>query len=430
MEGSKSSSDESHMDKEEKNIPFETSPLAQRTVHPTTDGLSQLSSAKRIRSQSRPSIRSHESWTDGYQVARENEDDEEKQLPAAGEQPSKEEFQVAFDGDNDPENPRSKTLARKWLINIITCSSAVCVTCASSMVTSTYTQLEREFGVSREVCTLALSIFVVGLGLGPMFLAPLSEFYGRRPIYVGAFGMFLIWLIPCAVARNIETLIIARFFNGLAGSAFLSVAGGTVGDMFLKSQLSLPMMIFTASPFLGPELGPVIAGFINQYADWRWTFYVLLIWAGVQEVLIIALVPETYHPVLLKRKAVRMRAETGNDAWYAPIERMNKTVLKTVLWSCIRPFQLLVFEPMCLCLCLLSAILLGILYLFFGAFPLVFENNYGFTTSQVGLAFIGLMVGLILGVLCDPIWRRNYARLVMNNGGVSEPEFRLPPTIL
>lgn len=195
------------------------------------------------------------------------------------------------------------------------------------------------------------------------------------------------------------------------------------------------------------EIGPIVGGFINQYTDWRWSFYVLLIWAGVMLSLIrksseqhyqdneayyaaVLFVPETYHPVLLRSKAIKLRKETGNAAWKAPIEKMNKSVTKTVLWSCIRPFQLLFFEPMCLSLCLLSAILLGILYLFFGAFPLVFENNHGFTLSQTGLTFLGIFVGMIVGVSCDPLWHRNYARLVRNNGGVSEPEFRLPPTIL
>lgn len=106
-------------------------------------------------------------------------------------------------------------------------------------------------------------------------------------------------------------------------------------------------------------------------------------------------------------------------------------------------------------LCLQSAILLGILYLFFGAFPLVFGDNYDFTLSQVGLSFLGLFVGMILGtpsrslhdristtdmavtgILSDPIfWSRNYLRLVRKREartgeiGVAEPEARLPPTI-
>lgn len=103
-----------------------------------------------------------------------------------------------------------------------------------------------------------------------MVLSPLSEFYGRRIIYLCAFGMYFIWLIPCALANNITCMLIVRFLDGLAGSAFLSVAGGTVGDMFHKHQLSAPMMLYTASPFVGPEVGPVMGGFINQFTDWRW----------------------------------------------------------------------------------------------------------------------------------------------------------------
>ena len=58
-------------------------------------------------------------------------------------------------------------------------------------------------------------------------------------------AFFVVWLIPCAVAPNIQTMLVARFLDGLAGSAFLSVAGGTVGDMFARHELQAPMMIFT-----------------------------------------------------------------------------------------------------------------------------------------------------------------------------------------
>lgn len=149
------------------------------------------------------------------------------------------------------------------------------------------------------------------------------------------------------------------FIDGLAGSAFLSVAGGTVGDMFPKEKLSAPMMVYTASPFVGPEVGPVIGGFINQFADWRWSFWVLVIWAGLLYLLLLLFVPETYAPVLLRRKAIKLRKETGDDRWKAPIEVMERSVAKTVMWSCIRPFQLLFLEILTLQLCLLSAILLG-----------------------------------------------------------------------
>lgn len=86
----------------------------------------------------------------------------------------------------------------------------------------------------------------------------------------------------------------------------------------------------------------------------------------------------------------------------------------------------------CLNLCILSAILLGILYLFFGAFPLVFQNNHGFSISQTGLSFLGLFVGMLTGIASDPLWKACYDRLVRKReaqGGHSEPEFRLPSTM-
>jgi MFS family permease len=90
-----------------------------------------------------------------------------------------------------------------------------------------------------------------------LVILTLWQFYGRRSIYITSFSFFLVWLIPCAVAQNIETMIVCRFLNGLAGSAFLSVAGGTVGDLFNRHELSAPMMLYTSAPFMGPEVGPL-----------------------------------------------------------------------------------------------------------------------------------------------------------------------------
>ena len=90
---------------------------------------------------------------------------------------------------------------------------------------------------------------------------------------------------------------------------------------------------------------------------------------------------------------------------------------------------------MCSNLCVYSALLLGILYLFFGAFAIVFETNHGFQLYQVGLSFLGLLVGMLVGIATLPFWDRHYRSLVRHREeaggepGGSEPEFRLPPTI-
>ena len=212
---------------------------------------------------------------------------------------------------------------------VLVCSStSLAVTCTSSLYAMIYAQIEPEFGVSNIVATLGVSLFVAGLGLSPMILGPMSEFYGRKPIYVVSLILFVILLIPAAVAQNIETMLIFRFLDGFAGSAFLTVSGGTVGDCFSGPQLQSPMLIFTASPFMGPILGPIVGGFINSFANWRWSFWTLLIWAVVQMFMVTLLVPETYHPVLLKRKAEKLRKETGDDRWHAPMEKIKKSKIK------------------------------------------------------------------------------------------------------
>jgi MFS family permease len=118
------------------------------------------------------------------------------------------------------------------------------------MYTSAYTQVTADLHVSQLVAVVGLSMFIAGLGIGPMFLAPLSEFYGRRLIYLVSFTFFTLFLIPCALARHISVLLIFRFLSGMVGSVFLSVAGGTVGDMFSKSEVGPPMTVFTAATFV------------------------------------------------------------------------------------------------------------------------------------------------------------------------------------
>ncbi|KAK8039961.1 multidrug resistance protein [Apiospora rasikravindrae] len=341
----------------------------------------------------------------------------------------KDPFEVTFDGDHDAYCPRSMSLMHKWAIVIIVGLGSLCLTCVSSIYTTTYSQMNPEFGISTIVGTLGLSTFVLGIALGPLLMSPLSEFFGRRPIYLVSWGMFLIWLIPSAVAKNAATMIVARFFDGFFGSSFLSVAGGSVSDLFRRDAIQAPMVIIALAPFIGPSLGPLLGGFINYNVNWRWTYYVSIIWAFVLFIAIVLFTPETYHPVKLREKARSLRKETGDERWKAPMEMKDKSVARAVGLSLLRPFQLLIWEPMCLCLCLFSAILLGTLYLFFGAFHLIFGAVYDFNLWQTGLAFMGILIGMLAAGATDPLWHRVYARLLEQNNGVPEPEFRLPPAV-
>ena len=176
-------------------------------------------------------IQRSRSYGNGYGCTTFHDDEENPKDAEKCQDPNKQ-FEVRFDGDSDPMNPKSFSKFRKWTIVIIVSAGSTCVTCASSMYTLTYGQITTEFHISRVVATLGLSLFVMGLGLGPMILGPLSEFYGRRPIYIISFAFFMIWLIPCAVAKNIGTELVSRFIDGCAGSAFLSTYSWSLYCLF------------------------------------------------------------------------------------------------------------------------------------------------------------------------------------------------------
>ena len=171
---------------------------------------------------------------------------------AAKNEDQTEQPEVRWDA-HDKMNPYNMSTSRKWFLILLISSTTLCYTCTSSLYTTTYDQITVEFRCSRIVATLGLSLFIGGLGIGPMILAPLSEFYGRKPVYNVSFLLFIIWLVPCAVAPNIQTMLVARFFSGFIGAAFSSVAGGTLGDLFTKDTLQAPMMVYSSSPLYAKQ---------------------------------------------------------------------------------------------------------------------------------------------------------------------------------
>ncbi|KAF7798663.1 hypothetical protein EIP86_009887 [Pleurotus ostreatoroseus] len=333
------------------------------------------------------------------------------------------------------EEPKNFSVWRKWIIIEVVCMGALCSTCASSMAAYADDGIAATFHVGTEVAVLGVTTFLVGLGKrtatavtlshscmqfnigqGPLFVGPLSEVYGRSPVYIVSFFVFFALSWAVCFAPDIATYVIFRYLTGLASSAFLSVAGGTVSDLFVPSEVGIPMAIYTLHPFIGTMLGPVLSGFINQNTNWRWTYWTLQIWIFVQLLAIIGLVPETFEPVLLKRKAKKLRKATGDSRYYAPLDHREISMVRAVLKSCWTPFKLLLLDRMALLLDIWTALVLGIIYLAFEAWPFIFIDKHGFSLQQNGMACIGLGVGMIFGCALNIgiiIWNRR--RFAKNN---------------
>lgn len=148
----------------------------------------------------------------------------------------------------------------------------------------------------------------------------------------------------------------------------------TARDVFPRDEIQMPMGIVSSAPFVGPSLGPIVSGLFNYWLCWRWTWYTMVMWSGGIWFAIVFFAPETYHPVKLRTKAEILRKQTGDNRYRAPMSKATKS-RRAIILLLLRPFQLLFLEPMCLCLDLYSAVLLGVLFLFFGTLPLIFREN-------------------------------------------------------
>ncbi|BCS19810.1 MFS transporter [Aspergillus puulaauensis] len=339
---------------------------------------------------------------------------------------------VEWDGPDDPENPQNMPKWRKWVVTMSMSSMTMWLTFASSVFSTATLVTAKEFGVSTEVMVLATSLVVFGFAAGPLLWSPLSELYGRKyPLFIG-YALFAIFQIPVAVAKNVETILVCRFLMGFLGCSPLAVVGGAMADFWDPIDRAVAIAMFSAATFVGPVLGPIVGGFLtDSYLGWRWTAWITLIAAGSFGTIAWFVVPETYHPVLLQRRAARLRRETGNENLYAFLDHHKPTFTDIVRKYLFRPVQMLILEPILILITIYLALVYGILYLFFEAYPVSFQEVRGWTNGGIaGLPFIGIMIGVFCGVALI-IWqtKTRFARKLAKHGRVV-PEERLIPMMI
>ncbi|KPM45342.1 putative MFS-type transporter [Neonectria ditissima] len=331
---------------------------------------------------------------------------------------------------NDPENPKNWSKAYKWWCTMVVAVTCFVVAFASSVITADIAGVVKDLDVSEEVALVSISVFVVGFGVGPMIFAPLSEIYGRRIIYASTLLLAVIFIIPCAVAKNIETLLICRAIDGIAFSAPMTLVGGTLADLWRNEERGVPMAAFSAAPFIGPAIGPLVGGFLSDAAGWRWLYWIQLIMAGVVWILITFTVPETYTPTILARRARKLRESTGEADHVTEQELDMRPLSERLRIFLIRPFQLLFGELIVFLISVYMSVLYGLLYMFFVAFPIIYQKGKGYSSGKTGLMFIPVAVGVVLSALCAPVVNKHYLKMVERHNGHPPAEVRLIPMMI
>ncbi|KIM38587.1 hypothetical protein M413DRAFT_447793 [Hebeloma cylindrosporum] len=335
---------------------------------------------------------------------------------------------VTWDGPDDPTNPQNWTVRYKWAVTFVIIVMTVNVTFASSAPSVASHKILTQFHIEKEVSYLVTTTFLLGYVFGPSFWGPGSELVGRKPIFVISMLAYTLFILGQALAPNIETLLVTRFFSGFFAVAPLTNSGGVIADIWPAVGRGPAMTLFTASVFLGPVLGPIIAGFIIQSSvTWRWVFWVMLIFAGVCSIVMFIFMPETYSPIILQKKVKRLRKEdpVGSKHLYCEHEKQDWSYMGVIRRTLFRPAKMLVLEPILLLITIYTAVVYGLLYALFQAFPIVFVTRRGFTISQNGLIFIGVGIGTTVGSIINHLTTRHYPALIKKWKGFPPPENRL-----
>ena len=249
------------------------------------------------------------------------------------------------------------TKGMKWLITMIMALGTLSVAFSSTAFSGGIRQIEESFAASSELAILSVSLFVLGFAIAPMTWAPLSELYGRQIIYAVSFTFLTIFGAGSLGSQNIQTLLVLRFLAGLFGASSIVNSAGVIADMFVAKERGIAMMAYTSAPFLGPTIGPIIGGFAGQYGGWRWVDGMTVIFTGVLWILGITLVPETYNPYLLIRRAKKLSRMTGK-VYVSKLEvgKPPKSAGAVFRTAIARPWILLFLEPIILTLSIYAAI--------------------------------------------------------------------------
>lgn len=362
---------------------------------------------------------------------------------------------VDFDGPDDPYHPLNwpgrKKVATTLLYGLVTMTA----TWASSAYSAGTAEVAVEFGVGIQVATLGTTLFLLGFGLGPLLWAPLSEVYGRRLAVMAPMAVAVCFSFASATAKDLQTLLITRFFGGFFASAPVTNTGGVLGDLFSPAWRGVALagyaMAVVGGPVLGisrpstpppppPSLahwltrhftGPIVSAALVQAPSlgWRWTEYVTGILQAAVLVLAAILLDESYPPKLLVCKARRLRHESGNWALHAKFEEWDVSAAQLARKFLVRPVQLLC-TPMCFLVALYASFCYGILYMQLGAIPIIFRQLRGWTPVVATLPFLCILIGAGLGCCLNVYNQLIYNKAYHAAGDRAVPEKRLPPMML
>ncbi|TGZ84940.1 putative MFS transporter [Ascodesmis nigricans] len=311
-------------------------------------------------------------------------------------------------------DPFTWTPFQKNVALTVCCMSTLVAAAGAGAYTSGIPQMSEQWNIGRVPLMTGVSAFTGGFAIAPMALAPVSETYGRLPVFIVSHILYIITHLAMALCNNFPGMIMIRIFSGIASSTFSSISGGLISDIYHTQDRGFPMAVFSAIAVFGTGLGPLIGGLIvGSDLSWRWIHWVQLILCGVFLIPVFLTLKETRGSVLLSRRAKALNAflndhpDISNTRYKAHVDSARESLSILIRTSLTRPFLMLCTEPVVFLFSLWTAFAWGLLYLFLQGIPIVFTLYHSFTPLQLAAVFTAMCAGTIPAFILTTILDRH-----------------------
>jgi MFS family permease len=267
------------------------------------------------------------------------------------------------------------------------------------------------------------STFILCAGVSTIFWNPISNVYGRRPVYILTVAIGAAMSGASGAARSYGELVAFRCLNGFFGGVPLGLGSATVCDMFFAHERGLYMGIYTVAFITGGHVAPIIGGYIERDLSWHWCFYVPAILTGSVWVIFVLTVPETLYSRLPEAMARPSRSWTQNMLMIGRAHPTRRLHMKDFL----RPFYMLRYPSVLVPTAYYSISFAYGSILFIITSANLFREVYHYKPQQTGLLLgipitLGSLIGeLVAGGFSDWISKRR----ALARGGERSPEDRL-----
>lgn len=283
-------------------------------------------------------------------------------------------------------------------------------------------------------------------GTGNLIWMPLVNKYGRRPIYIISYAIYLACAIWASVTTGYGSFLASRILMGFGSGAAETMAPLSIADIFFLHERGLVMAMYSCALVSGVSGGIIIAGLITINHPWRVIYDVAIALIALTLILAFFTFPETVyirpieidadHEPTLSEKCdgpTAMLSESSTSSippkksYLQSLKLFSGTYTEETFWRLvIRPFALILLPPVLWC-SLVQSVTIGFIVAVTSNVASAYATAYNMKPYETGLCFIAAIIGALVGIFCGGyLGDRTADFFTKRNGGIREPEMRLP----